>query len=355
MRRRLPVFLAALTLGAMALAAAPTSPAGAQTARPDFITGTGDRTAADVELYDAGGNRLNGFYAFSGNTGARVASGDVDGDLQPDVITGTGAGVASQVNVFASNGAFKGAFSPYGSFPGGVNVAAGDVDGDSVDEIITAADAGGGPHVVIWEWNNAAHTATMKYGWFAYAPSFRGGVSVSVAQLVGSGRADIVTAPGPGGGPHVIVWDFGTDAAVASAQWMAYDPSFSGGVRVSGGSIDGAPAVLTGAGPGGGPHVRLFSASGALKREFMAYDPNYHGGVNVLLSSAQGGDFGHIITAPATWGGPHIKAFNSSGGVLFQFMAYGGNQINGVTLARVSQNGSSSNTNQNGSSSSSGG
>jgi hypothetical protein len=355
MRRRLSVFLAALTLGAFALATTPASVADAQTARPDFITGTGDRTAADVELYDGGGNRLNGFYAFTGNTGARVASGDVDGDLQPDVITGTGPGVASQVKVFDTNGAFKGSFSPYGAFAGGVNVAAGDVDGDTTDEIITAADAGGGPHVIIWDWNNTAQTATMKYGWFAYDPNFHGGVNVSVADVVGLSRADSVTAPGPGGGPHVIIWDFGTNAAVANTQWMAYTPSFSGGVRVSAGEIDGARAVVTGAGPGGGPHVRIFNTNGTLQHEFMAYDPNYHGGVNVLLSTAQGGDLGHVITAPATWGGPHIKAFNSSGGVLFQFMAYGGNQINGVTLARVPQNGSSNNVNQNGSSSNSGG
>ncbi|HVV38029.1 MAG TPA: hypothetical protein VHC63_15570 [Acidimicrobiales bacterium] len=352
MRRRLPVLLAALGLGAAAFGGFPTS-AGAAAGRPEFITGTGDRSPADVELYDAGGNRTNGFYGFGGaSTGARVAAGDVDGDLQPDVVLGTGAGVASQVAVYSQTGVFMGSFSPYGGFAGGVNVGVGDVDGDTVDEIVTAADAGGGPHVIVWDWNTAAHTATAKYGWYAYDPNFHGGVSVSVADVVGSGRADVVTAPGAGGGPHVIIWDLGSGAPVASAQWMAYAPGFTGGVRVSAGDIDGARAVVTGAGPGGGPHVRLFSTNGAVKSEFMAYSTAYHGGVNVLLSTAQGGDLGHIITAPASWGGPHIRAFTSSGSVLWEFMAYNGVTMNGVRLGRIPQLGSSNNVNQGGSNSS---
>jgi hypothetical protein len=354
MRRRIPLLLAALTLGAAALVGGPAGSAGAQTAQPQFITGTGDHAAADVELYDSTGHRTSGFYAFPGNTGARVAAGDVDGDLQADIVSGTGAGVASLVAIRGLDGSVKGSFSPYGGFPGGVNVGVGDVDGDTVDEIVTAADAGGGPHVIVWDWNANTHTATAKYSWFAYAPGFKGGVNVSVADVVGSSRADVVTAPGAGGGPHVIVWDLGSGSPMPNAQWMAYDPSFSGGVEVSAGEIDGARAVLTGAGPGGGPHVRLFSTNGALKCEFMAYNPAYHGGVNVLLSSAQGGDLGHIITAPASWGGPHIRAFTSSGSVLWEFMAYNGVTMNGVNLGRIPQNGSSNNVNQNGSSSSSG-
>ncbi|MEY2472150.1 MAG: hypothetical protein QOK28_1479 [Actinomycetota bacterium] len=365
--RRLPVFLAALTLGAVALATAPTSPAGAQTARPEFITGTGDHTAADVETYDATGHRLSGFYAFSGTPGARVASGDVDGDLQPDIVVGTGQGVASQVSVFGLDGTWKFSFSPYGGFPGGVNVGVGDVDGDNVDEIVTAADAGGGPHVIVWDWvakgappapdSGAAADGSVqaKYGWYAYDANFHGGVNISVADVVGSARADVVTAPGAGGGPHVRIWDLGSGAPVENAGWMAYAPSFTGGVRVSAGEIDGARAVVTGPGAGGGPHVRLFNTSGGVTHEFMAYDTAYHGGVNVLLSTAQGGDLGHVITAPASWGGPHVRAFTSSGQVLWEFMAYGGHPINGVTLARVPQNGTSNNTNQNGSTSSSGG
>ena len=47
------------------------------------------------------------------------------------------------------------------------------------------------------------------------------------------------------------------------ASFYAYDPAFSGGVDVAVGDLngDGVGEIVTGAGPGGGPHVRAFSLS----------------------------------------------------------------------------------------------
>src|SRR5262249_39921063 len=41
----------------------------------------------------------------------------------------------------------------------------------------------------------------------AYNLGFRGGVRVAVGDINGDGAADIVTSPGPGGGPHIKVFD----------------------------------------------------------------------------------------------------------------------------------------------------
>ncbi len=89
------------------------------------------------------------------------------------------------------------------------------------------------------------------------------------------------------------------------------------------------------------------------KSEFFAYAANYTGGVNVIFSTAQGGDLGHVITAPASWGGPHVRAFTSTGSELWGVMAYGGTMMNGVTLGAIPQLGSTNNVNQNGGSNSS--
>src|SRR5262249_38137059 len=83
------------------------------------------------------------------------------------------------------------------------SVAVADVDKDGVPDIITGAGAGGGPHVEVFD----GRTGTEKAGFLAYAPDFRGGVRVAALDLDGDGRAEVVTAPGAGGGRLVKVFD----------------------------------------------------------------------------------------------------------------------------------------------------
>ncbi len=74
----------------------------------------------------------------------------------------------------------------------------------------------------------------------------------------------------------------GGNANVVLQSFLAYSASFSGGVRV--GAIDrngdGRAEILTGAGPGGGPHVRAFDALTAAQLDsFFAFDANFSGGL----------------------------------------------------------------------------
>ncbi len=66
-------------------------------------------------------------------------------------------------------------------------------------------------------------------------------------------------------------------------QFFAYDSNFKGGVNISAADInkDGLAEIVTGAGAGGGPHVRAFNMEGELVNSFYAYDRSFSGGVNV--------------------------------------------------------------------------
>ena len=250
----------------------------------------------------------------------------------PIYATGAGAGGAPQVNVYSSldNSLITSllAFEP--SFSGGVSTAVADVNNDGISDLICGAGAGGGPRVIVF--NGATNFTTVLQDFFAFDPSFRGGVDVAGADFNVDGFADIVASAGPGGGPEVRVFDAKTLNVLT--QFYAYDTSFSGGVTGATGETDGSglSSLITGAGPGGGSHVKIWRnalmytigstpilpgaqtiSTFTLTGQFMAYESAYTGGVNVstgLVGGMSQGGFDRIITGTMN-GAPLVSVWQA--------------------------------------------
>jgi uncharacterized repeat protein (TIGR01451 family) len=159
-----------------------------------------------------------------------------------------------------------------------------DVNGDGFDEIVTGAGPGGGPHINVW--TLATGAVTNLYSFYAYDPLFGAGPFVGCGDLDGDGLGDVVTGAGLGGGPHVRAFSFANGYPADIASFFAYDPVFGGGVRVAAADVDGdgVAEIITGAGPYGGPHVRVFKLVGRAPVEiagFYAYAPDFAAGIFV--------------------------------------------------------------------------
>jgi PKD domain/FG-GAP-like repeat len=199
---------------------------------------------------------------------------------------------------------------------------------------VYGADAGGGPMVVAYDTRGLGLTLTPAFSFFAYDSGFRGGVRVASADINGDSLADIITAAGPGGGPHVKVFDGATGDVIFS--FFAYGAGFAGGVYVASGDVnhDGVPDIVTGAGAGGGPHVKVFDGkTGQEIRSFFAYDAGFHGGVRVAAADVNGDGFADIITGAGPGGGPHVRVFDGkTGAILNEFFAYPASFAGGVNV-----------------------
>ena len=196
----------------------------------------------------------------------------------PLIATGAGPGGGPHVMVYNNDGSVRFSFYAFDqAFTGGVAVATGDVDGDGIDDIITGAGAGADPHVIVYSGANLSIITSF----YAFDVGFAGGVSVAAGDFTGDGKAEIIVGAGAGGSPLVKIFN-GSGAAIFGI--LAFDAAFTGGVNVGSSDLDndGKAEVICGAGPGGGPHVTVYQGgTGTLTRSFYAFDPNFTGGVNV--------------------------------------------------------------------------
>lgn len=283
------------------------APGGAGNMNPFYSLQAAQKLSEPVSTYSELEGEILPFEAFAG--GASIALANLDKSGETEIVIGAEAGGGPLVRTFKKDKTSLAAFYAYGEdFRGGVEVASGDVDGDGSPEIVTAPGSGGGPHIRIFDAGG-----NLKKEFFAYDESFHGGVSVAVRDIDGDGKAEVVTGAGPGGGPHVRV--FNSEGELRQ-QFFAYPEDFRGGVDVEvlQGETLGQDYIVTVPLSIGGSHVKYFdSKTLSLVREFFAYDESFHGGVKISVGSLGGSTEEQLFTVPANEGGPHVKVFSSQG------------------------------------------
>ena len=86
---------------------------------------------------------------------------------------------------------------------------------------------------------------------------------MAAGDLTGDGVAEIITGAGPAAGRTCAAFSLAGGVVTEVASFFAYDPAFTGGVSVAAGDVtgDGVAEIITGAGPSGGPHVRVLDVS----------------------------------------------------------------------------------------------
>lgn len=235
----------------------------------------------------------------------------------------SGSGNSPHVRVYDRDLRNLSQFSAYDSrFTNGVFASVADLDGNGEDEIITTPGQGGGPHIKIFD-----ILGGFKAHFFAYAPSFRGGLRVYAGDLNGDGKSEIITTPiSPTKSTRSEVRIF-TEKGVLLSQFFAYPRSTLSRITLAVGDIDGDGFSEIVATPADrvGP-VRIFSSAGILKKEFYPFPKKFKLPVSLVLADVNADGKDDIIVAPAKRATPHIRVFDGSLRLLAQFYPFDKNK-----------------------------
>ncbi len=186
-----------------------------------------------------------------------------------------------------------------------------------------------------------------QLGFFqAYGAEFRGGVRVATGDVNGDGLADIITGAGPGGGPHVKVFS-GRDHAPLHS-FFAYDTDFHGGVFVAAGDLngDGRADVIVGPGDGAGspaqtgPRIRVINPVNEQPLgDFFTGPPGFTGGNSVAFGNMGPGGAPRVVIGTGPGGPAFIGEFAADGSLGGSALAYPPAFTGGVRVATGDLNG----------------
>lgn len=221
----------------------------------------------------------------------------------------TGKGVSPRIRVFNDQGVVLSEFIPYDKrFRGGVTSAIGDVDGDGEEEIITVPGPTGGPHVRVFTFDGV-----LKYEFFVGSAREQAGLRLALGDMNRDGTDDIlITQFMTRNVPTIRIYDFEGNRM---NEFKVKDKEKNvGSVHIATGDVDNdneldiitMPTEQIGT-------VNVMSMLGMLKSSWYPFGKKYTRGGSLAIGDffSQGSD--RILVASVQGKKIQLKAFDGTG------------------------------------------
>ncbi len=242
------------------------------------------------------------------------------------LVASEGRGSLPLVHVLNSRGQEQFSFLAYApGFRGGVRVAMGDVNGDGIEEIVTGAGPGGGPHVRVFDLKG-----NLINQFFAFDEWGREGINISLGDLTGDGKDEIIVTNDKGGTGQVRIFN---QLGYLQSSFYPFGRTTQA-VHVSVGNLDEDKANELAVVLGGDtePRVRIFDSNGRYIRDFKVLS-NKARGLNIGTGDLDRDGYDEIIVSADTGNQPWVGIYTFSGQVQQTFFAYHPQFLGGVTVS----------------------
>ena len=191
---------------------------------------------------------------------------------------------------------------------------------------------GGAPMVQIYD----ADSATLRAEFLAFESSFRGGVRVATGDVNGDGHLDAIAASGPGRIPMVKVFD-GLDGHLLKLI-IAKSGSSAAGAFVATADLDGdarAEIIVSTERKDGAPRVHVYSGEdGLLLNSFGLHGKAFADGVAYVAAGDLDGDGRAEIVVSSAHKAGHVRVLDGETGTrLHDWSAFRGRVPHGVNIA----------------------
>ncbi len=197
-------------------------------------------------------------------------------------------------------------------------------------KIAASAGLGGNPHIKTFD-----SLGNQSQGnFFAYDQNFKGGVSIALCDFEGDGKNEVITGAGAGGGPHLRAF---REDGREIANFFPFDPNFRGGIDVACGDIDkdGRDEIVTSQNSQGQAWIKVYryDTRKSIIGEWNAFG-HVECGASVAMGDVDGDGTDEVIVGAGAGGGPHIRIYEADGTLKpLEFFAFHPNYRGGISVA----------------------
>jgi hypothetical protein len=248
-----------------------------------------------VQEFSADGAKVRqGYFTYAAGQpgGSNILIHDLDHDGTRETISAT----RGRVTVTNFHGTTQATFRPFGAgYVGDLSITTAQLQTTGPRVLLVAQRSGKNQRVRVYSMNGV-----LQFSFKPFSVDVSGGLFVAAGDVNRDGRDELMVSAGAGWKPLVRVYD---QRGKSVSQFYAYGKGFRGGVRIAVGDLnnDGVAEIVTGAGPGGGPHVRIFNRRGvAVMNGFFPLPKTYRQGVYVSIGEGTPSGVQHVFISTPT-------------------------------------------------------